>query len=77
MLVVQLVSEESLAAACSPTANQLLVYEMGETFGGYWGPLPDSVLHANTQAPAAHQRMLMAQYTKRTTPKITMAATHT
>ncbi|XP_063829132.1 uncharacterized protein LOC135078519 [Ostrinia nubilalis] len=45
VLVVQLLSDESLVNACAESPSQLLVYEMGETFGGYWGPLPDSLLH--------------------------------
>ncbi|XP_059049317.1 uncharacterized protein LOC131844440 isoform X2 [Achroia grisella] len=44
ILVIQLLSDDSLTSSCTENSNQLLVYEMGETFGGYWGPLPDTYM---------------------------------
>ncbi|VVC94118.1 unnamed protein product [Leptidea sinapis] len=43
IIVIQLSSEESLFQSCTKDSDQLLVYELGETFGGYWAVLPDSI----------------------------------
>ncbi|RVE42145.1 hypothetical protein evm_013206 [Chilo suppressalis] len=55
ILVVQLLSEDSLIKGCKANPNQLLVYEMGETFGGYWGPLPESMLLPSSTVSKAYQ----------------------
>lgn len=40
---------------CKDDENQVLVYEFGETFGGYWGPIPDSVLKdTNPSSPVVY-----------------------
>ncbi|XP_013167332.1 PREDICTED: uncharacterized protein LOC106117521 isoform X2 [Papilio xuthus] len=44
ILVVQYVSANTLLRSCTEDNHQLIVYEIGETFGGYWGPLPDSIM---------------------------------
>ncbi|XP_053601835.1 uncharacterized protein LOC128670298 [Plodia interpunctella] len=48
ILVVQLISADDLIAACEENGDQLLVYELGETFGGYWGPMPQSFIHPDS-----------------------------
>lgn len=44
IMVITLSSDASLEESCSKNSPQLLVYEMGETFGGYWGMLPEVML---------------------------------
>ncbi|KPJ13550.1 hypothetical protein RR48_10734 [Papilio machaon] len=44
ILVIQYVSASTLLRSCTEDNHQLIVYEIGETFGGYWGPLPDSIM---------------------------------
>ncbi|CAG5018255.1 unnamed protein product [Parnassius apollo] len=44
ILVIKSVSGKSLMNSCTKNHHQLLVYEIGETFGGYWAALPDSVM---------------------------------
>lgn len=66
-MIIHLLSSESLEEACSENPNQLIVYELGETFGGYWGHMPD-VMMKNT----------MKNYTKFYTLKTTqMSSTRT
>ncbi|XP_052753693.1 uncharacterized protein LOC113522983 [Galleria mellonella] len=45
ILVVQLLSDDSLINSCAENSNQFLVYEMGETYSGYWGPLPETIMN--------------------------------
>lgn len=68
ILVIQLMSDKSLIDACRESRNQLLVYEIGETFGGYWGPLPDNVMQ-----PVA--TMVDHPYTLKTTQSTTTEPT--
>lgn len=44
-MVIQLSPRSELAESCKEFENQLIVYEFGETFGGYWGPLPAKVVN--------------------------------
>ncbi|KAL4709202.1 hypothetical protein ACJJTC_008130 [Scirpophaga incertulas] len=48
IMVLQLLSDRDLTKACSTGPNQLLVYVMGETFGGYWGSLPETLMRPST-----------------------------
>ncbi|CAH2099964.1 unnamed protein product [Euphydryas editha] len=64
ILVIELQSEYSLLKACSKNRNQLIVYELGETFGGYWGPQPNFMMEPRT-------RNYTQYYTIQTTPAIT------
>ncbi|CAH2068562.1 unnamed protein product, partial [Iphiclides podalirius] len=50
ILVIQYVSDNSIKNSCTKDEYPLLVYEIGETFGGYWGPLPDSVMRQESNA---------------------------
>lgn len=52
VMMIQVMSDE-LLEVCKAN-EQLLVYEMGETFGGYWGPLPESVLKSDTLPPKVY-----------------------
>ncbi|CAG9575781.1 unnamed protein product [Danaus chrysippus] len=49
ILVVQLPSEEILFEACALSGEQLVVYEFGETFGGYYGLIPRALIHQPTK----------------------------
>ncbi|XP_045503179.1 uncharacterized protein LOC123700097, partial [Colias croceus] len=62
ILVVQLLSERSLAKSCLVNNNQLLIYELGETFGGYWGVIPDTMIKLQPQNYTKY-------YTLKTTPE--------
>ncbi|KAJ0181161.1 hypothetical protein K1T71_003246 [Dendrolimus kikuchii] len=44
ILVTEVLSNHDLINTCSKNPNQLIVYELGETFGGYWGPLPNDLI---------------------------------
>lgn len=44
ILIIHLLSASTLQEACSQNEDQLIVYELGETFGGYWGHLPDTMM---------------------------------
>ncbi|CAK1548582.1 unnamed protein product [Leptosia nina] len=61
ILVIQLLSDHSLTRSCGPDHSQLLIYELGETFGGYWGGLPDVMMNMESQN---HTKF----YTLKTTP---------
>lgn len=43
ILLVQLNSEKSLVQSCKANPQQLLIYEIGETFGGYWAAISKSM----------------------------------
>ncbi|XP_045530092.1 uncharacterized protein LOC123717887 isoform X2 [Pieris brassicae] len=62
ILVIQIVSELSIAKSCGPNHNQLHIYELGETFGGYWGAFPDDIFNVK---PENYTKF----YTLKTTPK--------
>ncbi|CAH2267183.1 jg2915 [Pararge aegeria aegeria] len=49
ILVIQLLSEMGLIDACAQNADQLIIYEFGETFGGYWGHLPHTMIKKTTK----------------------------
>ncbi|XP_045760937.1 uncharacterized protein LOC123864496 [Maniola jurtina] len=49
IMVIQLLSGAGLMDACARNSNQLIVYEFGETFGGYWGHLPDTMIKKTTR----------------------------
>lgn len=44
ILVVQMPSEAILFEACAMSGEQLVVYDFGETFGGYWGLIPQALV---------------------------------
>ncbi|CAF4915742.1 unnamed protein product [Pieris macdunnoughi] len=62
ILVIQIVSERSIAKSCGPNHNQLHIYELGETFGGYWGAFPDDIFNIKPDNYTKY-------YTLKTTPK--------
>ncbi|KAJ8734061.1 hypothetical protein PYW07_014612 [Mythimna separata] len=71
ILVVQLASEKSVIDACHASKNQLLVYGIGETFGGYWGALPDNVMRPRKSKTPPDE----ARYTLKTTQSTTTVTT--
>ncbi|XP_052747549.1 uncharacterized protein LOC128199935 [Bicyclus anynana] len=68
ILVIQLISELDLMESCTQNADQLVVYEFGETFGGYWGHLPDRMMKKATKN---HSRF----YTVKTTESTSITTT--
>ncbi|KAH9634016.1 hypothetical protein HF086_001218 [Spodoptera exigua] len=68
ILVIQLVSSRNLVESCRESKNQLLVYELGETFGGYWGALPNRVMDMSPKKDEI-------QYTIKTTQPATTTRT--
>ncbi|CAB3237213.1 unnamed protein product [Arctia plantaginis] len=44
IVVIQVVIDINLQKSCKKGIHQLRIHEVGETFGGYWGQMPDSVL---------------------------------
>ncbi|XP_064076869.1 uncharacterized protein LOC113392695 [Vanessa tameamea] len=61
ILVIELLSENSLAEECANNRDQFIVYELGETFGGYWGSHSDAMMKPLT-------RNYTKYYTLKTTP---------
>ncbi|XP_073943521.1 uncharacterized protein [Choristoneura fumiferana] len=62
VMVIQLSPRSELADSCKEFGNQLIVYEFGETFGGYWGPLPANVVNSDSRTANVNKL-----YTLRTT----------
>lgn len=46
IVVIQVVIDINLQKSCKKGIHQLRIHEVGETFGGYWGLMPASVLKA-------------------------------
>ncbi|XP_037871787.1 uncharacterized protein LOC105842003 isoform X2 [Bombyx mori] len=44
ILVIEILSTESLLRSCSGSRSQLLVYDVDENFGGYWGDVPETLI---------------------------------
>ncbi|XP_075985545.1 uncharacterized protein LOC142982747 [Anticarsia gemmatalis] len=44
IVVIQVLNNKDLKETCKNNDNQLVVYEIGETFGSYWGQMPRSVM---------------------------------
>uniref|UniRef100_A0A2A4JR71 CUB domain-containing protein n=1 Tax=Heliothis virescens TaxID=7102 RepID=A0A2A4JR71_HELVI len=72
ILVIQLMSDQSLIDSCRESKNQLLVYELGETFGGYWGALPDKVMKME---PPGDENGYTLKTSQSTTTKTTTSTT--
>ncbi|XP_022825825.1 uncharacterized protein LOC111355933 [Spodoptera litura] len=74
ILVIQLVSNKTLIDSCRKNKNQLLVYELGETFGGYWGALPHGIMDAK---PKEDEQQYTIKTTQPTTTTEKKTTTHT
>ncbi|XP_072935022.1 uncharacterized protein [Epargyreus clarus] len=48
ILLVQLNSKKSLIKSCNIYPEQLLIYEIGETFGGYWAAISKSMFREDS-----------------------------
>ncbi|XP_063392637.1 uncharacterized protein LOC134678117 [Cydia fagiglandana] len=68
IMVVELSPGDSQQELCND-GYQLGVFEYTETFGGYWGPIPDAVLKQDPQDPVYTKQYTLA--TKTTTPVTT------
>ncbi|XP_063633823.1 uncharacterized protein LOC134804645 isoform X2 [Cydia splendana] len=68
IMVVELSPGDPQQELCTD-GYQLGVFEYTETFGGYWGPIPDAVLKQDPQDPVYTKQYTLA--TKTTTPVTT------
>ncbi|XP_063545790.1 uncharacterized protein LOC134753780 [Cydia strobilella] len=71
IMVVELSPGESQQEVCTD-GYQLGVFEYTETFGGYWGPIPDAVLKQDPEDPVyTKQYTLATKLTTLDTPRTT------
>ncbi|XP_050352293.1 uncharacterized protein LOC126774781 [Nymphalis io] len=69
ILVIELLSENTLVEECANNRDQFIVYELGETFGGYWGPHSNAMMKSQIKNYTKY-------YTLKTTPSTNTERSH-
>ncbi|KAJ8734758.1 hypothetical protein PYW08_014008 [Mythimna loreyi] len=75
ILVIQLSSDKIVQSSCQKSRNQLLVYGIGETFGGYWGALPDNIMRPMAPKQPTDEDRYILKTTQPTTTTTTKRRT--